>query len=84
MQVYLETDDSKLLARVSSTTGLSKAEIMRRGLRRISSDLLAESTPGASLNQLLGALGGEPAAPADLAARHDEYLYPEADDSGGD
>ncbi len=33
VQVYLAGDDVALLARLTSETGLSKAEILRRGLR---------------------------------------------------
>jgi hypothetical protein len=33
VQVYLAADDSDLLARLVEETGLSKAEILRRGLR---------------------------------------------------
>ncbi|GMV11530.1 MAG: hypothetical protein AMXMBFR55_32640 [Gemmatimonadota bacterium] len=33
VQVYLEADDSALLSRLAEETGLSKAEILRRGLR---------------------------------------------------
>jgi len=33
VQVYLEADDSALLSRLAEETGLSKAEVLRRGLR---------------------------------------------------
>ncbi len=33
MQVYLAADDSALLASLSGDSGLSKAEVLRRGLR---------------------------------------------------
>jgi hypothetical protein len=45
------------------------------GLRRLSADLQGASRTGASLDALIGALGQDPALPADLAARHDDYLY---------
>lgn len=79
VQVYLDPDDKSLLERVARSTDLPQAEILRRGLRRIAADLLTEAKPGFSLGHLMGALEeGEGAEdlPADLAARHDEYLYP--------
>lgn len=33
MQVYLAPDDSDLLARLAAESGLSKAEVLRRGVR---------------------------------------------------
>ena len=33
VQVYLAPDDSELLARLAAETGLSKAEVLRRGVR---------------------------------------------------
>ena len=33
VQVYLAPDDSDLLARVAAESGLSKAEVLRRGVR---------------------------------------------------
>ncbi len=76
VQVYLDPADKNLLLEVARTTTLSQAEILRRGLRRIAADLLATKRPGASLNDLIGALEG---APPDLAANHDAYLYPPED-----
>jgi hypothetical protein len=84
VQVYLDSGDKSLLEEVARRTSLSQAEVLRRGLRRLAADLLAEARPGASLDALIGALGGDPALPADLAARHDEYLYSEEPNAGGD
>ena len=44
-------------------------------LRRLAADLPAAERPGAGLASLVGALDAAPDVPADLAARHDEYLY---------
>jgi len=84
VQVYLDPRDKSLLEEVARQTSLSQAEVLRRGLRRLSADLLAESRPGASLDALIGALGSDPAVPTDLAARHDEYLYSGEPNAGGD
>jgi hypothetical protein len=82
VQVYLDPQDRALLEEVAAGTGLSRAEILRRGLRRAAEELLGERRPGASFEALIGALGDDPSLPEDLAARHDEYLYGEPDDGG--
>ena len=75
VQVYLDVSDGALLAEVTRRTGLSKAEILRRGLRSVAEHLLSERPPGWSMDRLIGALGDDPPLPRDLASRHDEYLY---------
>lgn len=80
VQVYLDPADRSLLEEVAERTGLSRAEILRRGLRRVASDLLEEAEPGAAFERLVGALGDDPSLPRDLAARHDDYLYGESGD----
>jgi len=77
VQVYLDRTDRSLLEEVAERTGLSRAEILRRGLRRVARELLEEGEPGAAFERLIGALGDDPPLPADLAARHDAYLYGE-------
>jgi hypothetical protein len=84
VQVYLDGQDRSLLEEVAKGTGLSRAEILRRGLRRVAEDLLAERKPGASFESLVGALGDDPALPDDLARRHDDYLYGDPTDDGPD
>jgi len=86
VQVYLDPEDKSLLERVARSTDLPQAEILRRGLRRIAAELLTDAGPGSSLSHLIGALEGAEDLPADLAARHDEYLYPaeERRGPGGD
>ena len=75
VQVYLDATDRSLLEHVAARTGLSRAEILRRGLRRVAEDLLAEHAAGASFEHLVGALGDDPSLPEDLSTRHDHYLY---------
>ncbi len=75
VQVYLDRPDRELLEQVAAKAGLSKAEILRRGLRRMAAHELTERSPGSSFEALLGALGDDPSLPEDLAARHDDYLY---------
>ncbi len=75
VQVYLDRPDRELLEKVAAATGLSRAEVLRRGLRRLASDALTDRAPGWSLDRLVGSLGSGSELPADLAERHDEYLY---------
>ncbi len=75
VQVYLDPTDRELLEQVVRATGLSRAEILRRGLRRMADEALTERAPGWSLDRLVGAMGGAADLPKDLAERHDKYLY---------
>jgi hypothetical protein len=79
VQVYLETADKQLLDELSARTSLPRAELLRRGLRRLAAELNAEAEPGHSLSSLIGALGDSADIPSDLAQRHDDYLYPHPD-----
>jgi hypothetical protein len=72
--VYLDERDQALLDRVTEVTGLPKTEVFRQGLRRLADDKLAPSRPGSSLAHLI-ASAREDDLPADVAARHDAYLY---------
>lgn len=75
VQVYLDERDSALLEELTVRASLSKAELLRLGLRRLSAEMLTEGQPGNSLTALIGALDASAHVPTDLAARHDEYLY---------
>jgi len=80
IQAYLDPADRRLLEDIVRRTGLPRAEIVRRGLRAFAQQTLAERAPGWSLDVLIGALGGDPTLPPDLAADHDRYLADAADD----
>lgn len=75
VQVYLDDRDRALLEALTVRSALSRAELLRLGLRRLSSEMLGEGKPGESLTALIGVLDGAPDVPTDLAARHDDYLY---------
>src|SRR5437764_14885709 len=75
VQVYLDERDRDLLEALTARTSLSRAELLRLGLRHLSAELLTEGKPGASLDSLIGVLDSAPAVPRDLAAKHDDYLY---------
>ena len=73
VQVYLETPDRALLERAAGASGLSRAEVLRRGLHRFAAELLADASP--ALAFLESAAGVAPAGSApDVAMRHDDYL----------
>jgi hypothetical protein len=75
VQAYLDESDRNLLEDVARRTGLSRAEILRRGLRAFAREALADRPPGWSLEHLIGILGDDPSLPTDLSERHDDYLY---------
>lgn len=75
VQVYLAPDDKELLEELARRAGVSQAEVLRRGIRRLSAELDQSARPGASLDVLIGALGSGANLPTDLAAHHDDYLY---------
>lgn len=69
-QVYLDSDDSELLARLAFDSGLSKAEVMRQGIRSFSREQARSNSP--MLAFLEESKTG--AWPANVAAHHDEVL----------
>jgi hypothetical protein len=71
VQVYLDRQDRNLLDALAQSTGLPRAELLRRGIRRLAESELAEKRPGWSLEVLIGSI---PDGPPDLSVRHDEYL----------
>ena len=83
VQVYLAPEDKQLLEELARRTGVSQAEVLRRGIRRLSGELDQVRRPGASLDILIGAMGDTDDLPADLAARHDDYLYGPGEDDAG-
>lgn len=69
VQVYLEADDSSLLARLTASSGLSKAEVMRRGMRAFAREQDVESPMLAFFAE--NATGDWPAG---VAVEHDAVL----------
>ena len=70
MQVYLAADERALLDRVAQATGLSRAEVLRRALKSYAVEHGAVRSP---LFDLIAEAKGDD-WPADIAARHDDYL----------
>jgi hypothetical protein len=74
IQVYLTQADRELLDRASAAAGLSRAEVLRRGLRQYGGAVLAEPHPVIAFLQEM-ADGDWPAdMPDDVGSRHDELL----------
>ena len=75
VQVYLDRADKELLDETAEKTGLSRAEILRRGLRRVADDVLGDKPRGFSFNTLIDSLEGVEDLPRDLAKKHDSYVF---------
>jgi len=69
-QVYLASNDSELLARLALDTGLSKAEVMRQGIRSFSREQARANSP--MLSFVVESSAGE--WPENVAANHDDVL----------
>lgn len=74
VQVYLTTPDRKLLREVAVSSGLSGAEVLRRGLRRMAGELLAERNPVVALIDEMTSGKWAADTPSDVAVNHDQYL----------
>ena len=75
VQVYLSDRDRDLLDKLAKRSDLARSEVLRVALRRLAADLPGATNVGAALPALVGALDSARDVPADLAGRHDEYLY---------
>ena len=73
VQVYLDTPDRSILERAAVATGLPRAEVLRRGLRRFAAELLADESPALAFLES-AANAPPPGTPPDVASRHDDYL----------
>ena len=70
IQVYLTADERALLDQAARDTGLSRAEILRRGLR---SFMAHEASQAGPMLSFLDSVAGRD-LPADLGECHDEHL----------
>ncbi len=69
LQVYLAPEERALLDRLARETGLSRAEVLRQGLKTF-----ASAHPGKSpMLEFLDSMRGVE-FPPDMAERHDDYL----------
>ncbi len=69
VQVYLAPDDNDLLVRLAAESGLSKAEVLRRGVRSFAREQGGVSPMLRYLTELGGTL-----PPRGVAADHDAIL----------
>jgi Ribbon-helix-helix protein, copG family len=72
VQVYLAPDDRKLLDSLAKATGLSRAEVLRRGIRSFAAVARSGGVKGPMLAYLDETVDEE--WPEDIAERHDEFL----------
>ena len=72
LQVYLTADERALLDRLAQETGLSRAEVLRRGLQSFARQA-GRPSPMMEFLEEMNATRDE--GPSDMAERHDEYLY---------
>ena len=72
VQVYLDQADRALLDRLAEQTGLSRAELLRRGIRQLANDT-PDRKPGWSLLAIAGIVD-DPGGPIDVSVNHDKYL----------
>lgn len=70
LQVYLDREERALLDRMAKETGLSRAEVLRRGLQSFAAEQVPMRSP---MLEFLKRMAGVD-LPADLAERHDDYL----------
>lgn len=74
VQVYLAQPDRTLLNLAAKKAGVSRAEVLRRGLRRIGADILSDESPMLRLLDTMAAAPSPTGGPTDIAIRHDDYL----------
>jgi hypothetical protein len=70
LQIYITADERRMLDALAAETGLSRAEILRRGLRTFAAERAGDTGP---MHELLLSLR-DAKWPADIATDHDEYL----------
>ncbi len=78
IQVYLTPDERSLLDTAALTAGLSRAEVLRRGLRSFVAREQSGSSPMLGFARSL--VGHD--LPSDLAQRHDYYLVEDVGEEG--
>lgn len=71
--VYLGARDRTLLEQLAAESGLSHAELFRRGLWALAAQMHAGASASGFEHLIAGA--GQSNAPADLSERADDYLY---------
>ncbi|HYN81981.1 MAG TPA: CopG family transcriptional regulator [Gemmatimonadaceae bacterium] len=70
LQIYITADERRMLDNLSAETGLSRAEILRRGLRTFATQQAGDSGP---MHELILSLR-DAKWPVDIATDHDRHL----------
>lgn len=70
LQIYMAPDERRLLDTMAKQTGLSRAEILRQGLRKFAAEKAGSDGP---VQEFMRAMREKP-LPADIAEAHDDYL----------
>ena len=70
LQIYMASDERRLLDQLSEETGLSRAEILRQGLRQFA---MQRAGSGGPMDTLMRSLREKPFSP-DIADSHDDHL----------
>lgn len=70
LQVYLTTGERETLDRLARQAGISRAEVLRRGLRSFAAEQQAGDSPMLRWIEKYGNIE----VPSDLATRADDYL----------
>ncbi len=74
IQVYLTREDRSMLDRAAAAAGLSRAEVLRLGLRSFSARILADAHPVEKFLDRMAAASWRADTPNDAGVRHDELL----------
>lgn len=74
IQVYLTEDDRELLDRAAKQSGMSRAEVLRRGLRQFGGAVVSESHPVIEFLEAMAASDWPTDMPDDIGRRHDAEL----------
>lgn len=74
VQVYLTLQDRQLLKEVAVAAGVSGAEVLRRGLRRMAGEVLSDRSPAMQMLEEMNSAHWPPGTPSDAALKHDQYL----------
>ena len=78
IQVYLTTEERSELDRLANDEGISRAEVLRRGIRSYALECAAGDSPVLDLMTELKGKGW----PSDIATNHDGFLVDEYRDRG--
>jgi hypothetical protein len=70
LQIYMAPGERRFLDSLAEETGLSRAEILRRGMRSFAAERAGDSGPMETFMRLMR----QRRWPSDIASTHDEHL----------